>query len=940
MPTPVGSRQVTLATTVHGGDAWEELENEDGDADLAPSRRGRLTARRALTEQAAPESEDGPRERALRALAETAEALLDMSTNHNWNADALPLYHLEDAGTLDIGSGLWRLYWTENSAVLISGARDRVRGAKLEALKALHMLANEAFIASLLWADEHGARAALLAAAAAGHEDEDVGFSAHSTLSLIACAEGCAAQMWQHPPTRQMVLSTVRGSQVALALRIRLEAWDTLLNSVEFSSSVPQPLWVGDAAADVRSVVMLSLSDDAEGEVVKLKALAFVAVVIKKGGADAAAVLWAEELARCTRIEGGSQQPPRYTFLLPACADSTEASATRLRHAALRLLCASCAELPKPAEPGAQATEEPRNLIRLSDGASEAARSFALSAEVMRVLLAAFEGGRAVLQEDLGRQPTTSRATLREECETEYERLEMSRAARDGSGSGDGACLPLRERARYASLSVDERLARLRRIWERNNRGKGKLGVRVTLGSIMEDLLNLGQKLGDCDYKKLQDAGVTNLRFAFDRGSDAGGLTRHCFAEFGKGLADVESVSATAGALREVKRMLKEWKPSLRSESAEAAALMEQVRTIVQQNEAEAADTSGRGHGGGGEGSGSMGPPAPKRPRVSKPPAMLFKLTESGSLAPSGAETLCGRVGEATDEAGAIVPDINGATLRRYRAIGRVCALALVNNATLGLPFARYFLRLVLNEPPKTLADLQAEEEAERASKFGLGDCLKSSLADQGMEGMMTFSRQASIFVVPLRHQPSLEVTDDNKADFMRRNLEHQLVRTIEKQAIAFREGVEEITGVGWLQLLSAAELKEVWGGHAIDDGCLTKWREHTRCGRAGSETVVYFWEWLGKCSEATRAQVLQFATGSLRLPGDSELNLGWKFVIESLDHFQMVAPTETNGLSAPAMLARASTCSNTIYLPPYADVDAVEKGMRYSLMDGGFGLA
>ena len=194
---------------------------------MAPSRRGRLTARRALTEQAAPESEDGPRERALRALAETAEALLDMSTNHNWNADALPLYHLEDAGTLDIGSGLWRLYWTENSAVLISGARDRVRGAKLEALKALHMLANEAFIARLLWADEHGARAALLAAAAAGHEDEDVGWSGHSTLSLIACSEGCAAQMWQHTPTRQVVLSTARGNQVAL--RIRLEAWDLSL---------------------------------------------------------------------------------------------------------------------------------------------------------------------------------------------------------------------------------------------------------------------------------------------------------------------------------------------------------------------------------------------------------------------------------------------------------------------------------------------------------------------------------------------------------------------------------------------------------------------------------------------------------------------------------------------------------------------------------------
>ena len=67
-------------------DEWEadELESEDDEhLDPAPSRRRRLAARRALTEQAAPESEDGPAERALRALAETAEALLDVSTNGN-----------------------------------------------------------------------------------------------------------------------------------------------------------------------------------------------------------------------------------------------------------------------------------------------------------------------------------------------------------------------------------------------------------------------------------------------------------------------------------------------------------------------------------------------------------------------------------------------------------------------------------------------------------------------------------------------------------------------------------------------------------------------------------------------------------------------------------------------------------------------------------------
>ena len=698
-----------------------------------------------------------------------------------------------------------------------------------------------------------------------------------------------------------------------------------------------QSLWLAETADDVRMAVMACLADDAEVEPIKLKAIAFLAAVVKKGGTEAIGRVWAEELARCSRVKGS--RPPRYTFVVPACADSTEASAARVRHAALKLLCAMCAqrEPPKPDEQTDEAAE----------GAKEGASGAALRDEVMRVLLAAFEGERAVLDRQ-----------MREEIETEYERLEMARAAIGGEATSSQ---PLRLRSRYADLAVHERLARLRRVWERRGRGKGKMRVKVTIGSLVEDMLVLGQRLGD--REDIDEMNPMHIRFDLDHGSDAGGLTRHCFAEFGKGLPLIEMVGATTEALTEMRDLLRKWKPPLSSASGREEALMNQVRAILRQHDAAAAHAGGPAAGSGGTsgeegGSGSsvgtpsysprspsspateMGPPAPKRPRHLPPktPPKLFKLTESGSLAPTGAETLCGRVGEATDEGGAIVPEINEATLSRYRVIGRVCALALVNNATLGLPFARYFLRLVLREPPKTLADLQAEEEEERNSNFGLSDCLKSSLAEQGMEGMMTFRRQASIFEVPLKRAPSIEVTDDNKVDFLRRNLEHQLVRTIEKQAAAFREGVEEITGVGWLQLLSAGELKEVWGGHAIDDARLAMWREHTET-PADVLTSELWWKWLATCTESKRAQVLQFATGSARLPSDSELTR-WKFVIEGLDDYQSIAPTESNGLTAPAMLARASTCSNTIYLPPYADVDALEIGMNYSLMDGGFGLA
>ena len=86
--------------------------------------------------------------------------------------------------------------------------------------------------------------------------------------------------------------------------------------------------------------------------------------------------------------------------------------------------------------------------------------------------------------------------------------------------------------------------------------------------------------------------------------------------------------------------------------------------------------------------------------------------------------------------------------------------------------------------------------------------------------------------------------------------------------------------------------------------------------------------------------QVLQFATGAARLPSDVEMAQGWTFSIQASTSFPTIEPTPSNGLTEPAMCARASTCSKTIYLPPYADVDALGHGMRYSLMDGGFGLA
>ena len=91
------------------------------------------------------------------------------------------------------------------------------------------------------------------------------------------------------------------------------------------------------------------------------------------------------------------------------------------------------------------------------------------------------------------------------------------------------------ERARYAGLSVAERLARLRRVWERKSKGKRRLTVQLTLDSIMEDLLSLGQRLGD--REDIGELNVVGIRFELEGMSPAArrGASLRCVSPPGSG---------------------------------------------------------------------------------------------------------------------------------------------------------------------------------------------------------------------------------------------------------------------------------------------------------------------------------------------------------------------------------------------------------------------
>lgn len=119
---------------------------------------------------------------------------------------------------------------------------------------------------------------------------------------------------------------------------------------------------------------------------------------------------------------------------------------------------------------------------------------------------------------------------------------------------------------------------------------------------------------------------------------------------------------------------------------------------------------------------------------------------------PRSAEALCGRVGACSAGGGPQAPTLGEGVLQAFRACGRVCALALAGGHVLGLPLARYFLRVaVAQDFACSLEELQRELLAEEdphepsAALQQTGACfLERTLSEQGLDGVMVLARPVS----------------------------------------------------------------------------------------------------------------------------------------------------------------------------------------------------
>lgn len=180
----------------------------------------------------------------------------------------------------------------------------------------------------------------------------------------------------------------------------------------------------------------------------------------------------------------------------------------------------------------------------------------------------------------------------------------------------------------------------------------------------------------------------------------------------------------------------------------------------------------------------------------------------------------------------------------------------------------------------------------------------------------------------------NIAVTEENKHEYVSLYVNYRCRRGIEHQFEALQRGFYDLISPHLLDNFDEHELELLIGG--LSKINVEDWRQHTKLKNCTAETslVIWFWDIVRSYSEDKRAQLLQFVTGSPRVPiqgfkalqgVNSELRL---FTI----HLIKNACTDN--------LPKSHTCFNRIDLPPYESYEklrdkltqAIEETMGFAM--------
>jgi hypothetical protein len=162
----------------------------------------------------------------------------------------------------------------------------------------------------------------------------------------------------------------------------------------------------------------------------------------------------------------------------------------------------------------------------------------------------------------------------------------------------------------------------------------------------------------------------------------------------------------------------------------------------------------------------------------------------------------------------------------------------------------------------------------------------------------------------------NVPVTTLNRAQFCKLYAEHRMLHSVKDQVASFLEGFYSVVPAQVISVFSTpGEIEVCINGESILD--IQDWRQYADSDQIEPEVVGWFWEILTEMSNQDRGRVMEYATGSSRVPGSFSL-LHPRFVLrrqEGIDRMPI-----------------AHTCFNMLDLSRYSSKKILERLLFLSL--------
>lgn len=259
--------------------------------------------------------------------------------------------------------------------------------------------------------------------------------------------------------------------------------------------------------------------------------------------------------------------------------------------------------------------------------------------------------------------------------------------------------------------------------------------------------------------------------------------------------------------------------------------------------------------------------------------------------------------------------------LSYFKFIGRVAGMAVYHGKLLDAFFIRPFYKMLLQKKI-TLQDLESVDSEYHNS-------LKWLMENDPEVLDLTFVIEEDVFGQTVSRElcpdgNSLPVTQSNKMEYIDLVIKWRFIDRIEKQMKEFAKGFHDIIPANLIQMFDERELEYLLCG--LGEINVNDWRSNTqyRGGYHDKHVVIqWFWKAVSTFDNEIKARLLQFVTGTSRVPmnGFAELygsNGPQKFAIERWGNANQ--------------LPRSHTCFNRLDLPPYLSYHELREKLRLAI--------